>query len=265
MVNLIVKGKHHYPEHFIASSRARMIEGHTFWAYSWNKISKWNLNTLSAKTIPIDLPMSGQWYYQNDTSRFWIASDSKLFSFDKQTEEVHQYPLAAMDSLGLQQAQSFSKYVEKSRWLEGQFEPFLAIHPVQEHLRLAHNIWEYEPFRDTFADALATQEIAPGLLEHNFFTLLRRLANDGKIERVLFLDSLYRDTHEKALGSNSSLFRMYSFGINELRTLQSTRDSLKNVAESEERYYFQEAVLFLGICRTGWYGGFSSFLYLSFR
>ncbi|MCB0550468.1 MAG: hypothetical protein KDD19_23065 [Phaeodactylibacter sp.] len=305
IVHLIVNGRRHYPEHFLASPRNRIIEGHTFWACFADKIARWDLKTQSKQSIRMALPMPFPWLHQNDTTRFWIASASGLFSFDKNSGAVHKYPLAegtklrqffadeghlyflfdgrfsiynkqyldahrtrfnmqwyaqekeryalAMDSLGLRQTQSFPLYLEKSRWLEEQFGAFLAIHPMPDHLGLAYNIWEYEPFRAGFFEALAARRVRPDILEKNYSPLLRRLANDGKIKAVLFLDSLYRDG-EIGIGNDGPDYRMYHYGIKELQNLQQARDSLRAAAESEEQYLFQEALLFRSICRIGWMG-----------
>ena len=121
----------------------------------------------------------------------YLDAHRTRFNMQWYAQEKERYALA-MDSLGLRQTQSFPLYLEKSRWLEEQFGAFLAIHPMPDHLGLAYNIWEYEPFRAGFFEALAARRVRPDILEKNYSPLLRRLANDGKIKAVLFLDSRHR-------------------------------------------------------------------------
>ncbi|MCB0588079.1 MAG: hypothetical protein KDD06_22495 [Phaeodactylibacter sp.] len=302
-INLIVDGRRNHECPFRVSAPGRFIEGHTFRACFADKLVWWDLESLSGESIRLALPMPFSWHWQNDSSRFWVASASGLFSFDKNTGRVHQYPIsvstrlhqffadedhlyflfdgrfsiyskdylhahraefdmpwyarqkeryeAVIDSLGLRQTPSFYAYMKKARWLEQHFSAFLAIHPSRLHEYLAPNIWEYELFRNTFFEALLSQEVDSALLEKNYFPFLRALAGEGKFGEVLQLDSIYQSTHKALLEDYGPA---YSYGIEELRSLQRERDSLRAVSETREAFQFREALLFRKACRTGWLG-----------
>lgn len=99
VVNLIVNGRHHYQEAFKASHAGRLIEGQAFWAFSGDEVAWWDLQDFSRKSVRLVLPMVSPRFCRNDTSLFWIASASALFSFDKYTGLVYHYPVAGSKRL----------------------------------------------------------------------------------------------------------------------------------------------------------------------